>query len=181
MTRTLITGMSGTGKSSTIARLSELGHQAVDLDSPAWSHDAPDDSAYADRGSGEVTDWRWREDAVRELVASPKSRALYVAGTSTNQADLYPLLDHIVLLSVPEEVARERLAHRTTNDYGKAPDELARELHLRGIVEPLLRKGACLEIDTSHHGVDDVVEMVLAHATVTSCARADGPGRPRCV
>ena len=43
----------------------------------------------------------------------------------------------------------ERLATRTTNAYGKDPEELARALALKPIVEPMLRGAAHLEIDTS--------------------------------
>ena len=54
----------------------------------------------------------------------------------------------------------ERLANRTTNPYGKHPDELARVLALQQTVEPLLRAGAGLEADTSAP-LDQVVASVL--------------------
>jgi len=43
----------------------------------------------------------------------------------------------------------ERLATRTNNPYGKDPDELAQVLWYLQTVEPLLRRGASLEIDTT--------------------------------
>jgi shikimate kinase len=157
----LITGMSGAGKSSAVEALASLGHQAVDLDSPRWSHLVPDDSAYA---SGHAAlDWRWREPEVRSLLADHQG-TLFVAGTSTYQARLYDLLDHVILLSVPAEVAISRLASRTSNVYGKDPAELARELKLREVVEPLLRQSACLEVDTGSHPVEAVAAMIADHA-----------------
>jgi hypothetical protein len=88
---------------------------------------------------------------------------LFVAGTSTYQSRLYPLLDHVVLLEIPMAVAMDRLAGRTTNAYGKDPAELRRELQLRTVVEPLLRSSACLEIDTSRYAAVDVVAMITNH------------------
>ena len=36
MTRILITGISGTGKSSALAELARLGYRTVDTDEPGW-------------------------------------------------------------------------------------------------------------------------------------------------
>jgi hypothetical protein len=71
-----------------------------------------------------------------------------------------PQFDHIVLLSAPAGVVAERLATRTTNDYGKQPDEVARVLDQQYTVEPLLRRAAGHEIDTSAP-LDQVVATVL--------------------
>lgn len=54
----------------------------------------------------------------------------------------------------------ERLASRTNNPYGKHPDELDRVLSLKQTVEPLLRRVAYVEIDTSIP-LDDVVDEIL--------------------
>jgi dephospho-CoA kinase len=163
MGTTLVTGMSGVGKSSVVHELRGRGCRAVDLDSDDWSHLVPDDSAFAVPGE-QAMDWRWREGAVRALLEDSRREVLVVAGTATNQARFHHLLDHVVLLSLPEAVALDRLAHRTTNDYGKDPAELRRELELRAVVEPLLRASACLEIDSSTVSVSTVAAMVLEHA-----------------
>ena len=65
-----------------------------------------------------------------------------------------------MLLTAPAAVIVERLATRTTNRYGKHPDEVARVLALQQTVEPLLRAGAGLEVDTSAP-LDQVVATVL--------------------
>ncbi len=162
MVRTLITGMSATGKSSTIRHLLELGHRAVDLDTGEWSHLVPDYSDFADPDMDSPLDWRWREDKVRALLTA-EQEPLFIAGTSTYQSRLYPLLSHVILLTIPDDVAMARLASRTTNDYGKEAAELQRELHLRSIIQPLLRAGACLVIDTSTHSPADVAAIITGH------------------
>ncbi len=164
--RTLVTGMSGTGKSTTVAVLRGRGVDAVDLDDAAWSEHVPDTSPWADPGG--APDWRWRLAAVRELLEQAQG-PLVVAGTSTDQGRLYGLLEHVVLLTVPTPVAVQRLRERTTNGYGKAPDELARELALREEVEPLLRAGACLVLDTSTTPPGAVADALVAHALGPAC------------
>ncbi len=66
-----------------------------------------------------------------------------------------PDSDQIVLLSAPEYVILERIANRTTNDFGKTDAERALVLHHLRTVEPLLRAGATAEIDT-RRPVNDV-------------------------
>jgi len=85
---------------------------------------------------------------------------LFVSGCKTNQGKFYSQFEHIVLLSAPTRLMIERLATRTTNPYGKKPDELAQILRHKQTVEPLLRRGASLEVDTGV-SVDQVVEAVL--------------------
>lgn len=148
MKRILLTGMSGTGKSTVINELAARGYRAVDLDQPAWSEYAPDG------------DWIWREDRVRDLLSAEDGEVLFISGCASNQGKFYPQLDKIVLFSAPTDIIIERLRTRTTNDYGKHPDELAETLGYIETVEPLLRKGAHHEIDTSAP-LDEVVASVL--------------------
>ena len=137
MKRVLLTGMSGTGKSTLIAELAERGYKSVDLDEPGWSE-------YNTAGN-----WAWREDRVDELLKVEDSEILFVSGCSESQTRFYPLFDHVILLSAPAEILVARLMTRTTNQYGKRPEELADVLHYLETVEPLLRRTASHEIDAS--------------------------------
>lgn len=151
MKRVLLTGMSGVGKSTVIGELAARGFWAVDTDSDAWS-------LWVDAEDGR--DWVWREDRIGELLAGEGAGVMFVSGCKSNQGKFYGQFDHVVLLSAPAEVIVERLATRTNNPYGKDPEELARVLGYLETVEPLLRRGASLEIDTSVP-VERVVEIIL--------------------
>ncbi len=147
--RVLLTGMSGTGKSSVIKQLAALGYRAVDFDEPGWSEYDPE---------GE---WIWCEDRVQELLASLKDdEALFVSGCAINQGKFYGQFDAVILLSAPADVIVERLKTRTNNPYGKHPEELAATLENLATVEPLLRDGADYEIVTTLRLDEVVVEVI---------------------
>lgn len=140
MSKVLVTGMSGTGKSSALRLLAARGHRTVDTDTDAWSHwvTLPDGSP----------DWIWREDVMRDLLLS-HAGSLFVAGCKTNQGRFYDEFDHVALLSAPIDLLLTRIAARTDNPYGKTSAD--REMILRHVdeVEPRLRASATIEIDAS--------------------------------
>ncbi|HEX6606741.1 MAG TPA: AAA family ATPase [Chloroflexia bacterium] len=150
MKRVLLTGMSGTGKSTLTGALAARGYKAVDADTDEWSHwvavSGPDSAGPPVRPD---EDWVWREDRIQTLLATEDSDILFMSGCAENMVQFLPQFDHVVLLSAPASVIAERLANRTTNDYGKQPDEVARVLDQQHTVEPLLRRAAGHEIDTS--------------------------------
>jgi shikimate kinase len=145
--KVLLTGMSGTGKSTVIRELAARGYKAVDADD-GWSETGPDG------------DWVWREDRIQRLLSIEAGDVLFLSGCATNQGKFYPQFDYIVLLTAPAAVIVDRLATRTNNPYGKHPDELARVLGHLQTVEPLLRNAAGHEIDTSAP-LDEVVATLL--------------------
>jgi len=145
--RVLLTGMSGTGKSSVIGALAARGYKAVDTDD-GWCETLPDGRQ------------RWREEAVEQLLAIEDADVLFVAGCEENQVRFHPRFDVIILLSAPAEILAERLASRTSNSYGKTPGELRRVFDDLQVVEPLLRNAADYEISTTMP-LNDVVTAVL--------------------
>lgn len=134
MRRVLLTGMSGTGKSTALAELARRGHRVVDTDYGGYSE-----------GVGEQL---WREDRIDALLDACGEGAWFVSGCVANQGRFYPRFDAVVLLTAPAEVILERVAGRTTNDFGNVDAERARILDDLAKVEPLLSAGATAEIDT---------------------------------
>jgi dephospho-CoA kinase len=139
--------MSGTGKSSIVRELVARGFKAVDADD-GWCEPTPDGRQ------------RWREDAIRALLATEDTDVLFLAGCEENQAQFHARFDHIVLLSAPLDIVLERLATRTTNTYGKAPGELERVRSDIETIEPLLRRVADYEIQTTIP-LNEVVTAIL--------------------
>lgn len=145
MRKILVTGMSGTGKSSALAELRKLGFEAVDTDEGGYTE-------WSEQEDGHV----WNEGRVAELLARSRDVPLYVSGTVSNQGRFYPQFDAVVLLSAPAEVLLGRIADRSTNPYGKTQDERALILEHLETVEPLLRATCTHEIDASRP-LDEVV------------------------
>lgn len=65
MPRVLVTGMSGTGKSSALAELGRRGHRVVDTDDGDWT---------------DPVHRLWRADAMTALLTGHRGGALFVAG-----------------------------------------------------------------------------------------------------
>jgi broad-specificity NMP kinase len=80
--RILVTGMSGTGKSSALDRLRRLGFRTVDTDEGDWTDWSEAESGYV-----------WREERIAELLADDEGASLYVSGTVSNQGCFYDRFD----------------------------------------------------------------------------------------
>ena len=82
MAKVLVTGMSGTGKSSVLRVLGERGHRVVDTDTDEWSEWV---------GDG----WNWREGAIAALLDAHEHGHLFLAGCHSNQGRFYDRLDAV--------------------------------------------------------------------------------------
>ena len=143
--------MSGTGKSSALAELARRGFRTVETDESGWTIEDPE------------VGHRWDEARIAELL-DEEGPTLYVSGTVPNQGRFYDRFDAVVLLSAPADVLLERVAVRTTNDYGKSQQEQELILtHLREI-EPLLRATCTDEIDATLP-LNEVVERLVEIGT----------------
>jgi dephospho-CoA kinase len=160
MVKILVTGISGTGKSAALSELGRRGYRVVDTDAPGWReyrpYESPDE---LHRG-----EWLWVEDRMTRLLDSDHRRPLFVEGCVRNQSHFSDRFDAVVLLSAPAALILDRVAARTTNDYGKTPLERAMILDDLANVEPLLRMSCTHELDASRP-LDDVVADLIAIAS----------------
>jgi shikimate kinase len=146
--RVLLTGMSGTGKSTVVRELRRRGHAAFDAD---------DDGFSEPRGSGR---WGWRRDRVEHLLGRHDEGLVFFSGCSEEQAQVR--FDVRILLTVPEDVLVERLRSRTTNPYGSTDAERRQILGDRAEIEPLLRRSADLVLDATD-APSAVADAIVAH------------------
>lgn len=152
--RLLLTGMSGTGKSTLVTSLRERGVAAVDLDEPPYA-------SMRALEPGDEPDWVWDEAAVATLLDDASLDPLVVAGCAPNQGRFRDRIDTIVLLTASEDVTLHRLRTRTTNPFGRTEAEQAKVLADTAEVVPLLRAVADAQLDTDAP-LDEVVAQVLA-------------------
>ena len=145
--RVLVTGMSGTGKSTLTRELRSRGYLAYDAD---------DDHFSEQRDDGR---WGWRADAVFDLLTQDH-KLLFFSGCSEEQR-LLPF-DYQVLLTTPRATLIERLRTRAENAYGRTTAELTQVLSDLEEIEPLLRRSADLVLSTTEPTV--AVADRLLHA-----------------
>ena len=146
MSAILLTGMSGTGKSTVLAALRERGWATADLDD-GWCVPQPDGTQL------------WDEPAVTRLLDEHADGTIVVAGCEANMGAFLPRFDHVILLTAPWPTLEERLRTRTTNSFGSTDQQRDRVRRDQEEVEPLLRAIAHACIDTRAPLADVVAEV----------------------
>jgi broad-specificity NMP kinase len=162
MARILVTGMSGTGKSTALAELGRRGYRVVDTDDPGWREYHEDVGSSDELHRGE---WLWVEERMTRLLDSDDGRSLFVQGCVRNQSKFYDRFNAVVLLSAPADLILDRIERRTTNNYGKAPVERAMILDDLATIEPLLRASCTHELDAGRP-LDEVVADLITIVSI---------------
>jgi shikimate kinase len=121
--------MSGAGKSTVLDELRCRGFYAIDTDYDGWV----------------LRDGNWDEPRMQRLLSGHHDVVL--SGTVDNQVRFYDRFEHIVLISAPLDVLLQRVTERTNNRYGRTPAERDEIAGYVQTVEPLLRRGATVELD----------------------------------
>lgn len=114
MTKVLITGRQGSGKTSLIHTLSDLGYTAFNTDDIQgctylqhkttgqtidWPDGPVDWASYA---------WNWQRPVITKLLT--QSTNVFVGAIVSNQQDFYADFDKIIVLTVSAETLRDRLS-----------------------------------------------------------------------
>jgi len=164
-----VTGSSGAGKSTACALLKSRGELAVDADWEGYSY-------WVERTTGQiVTDppypvpsgwldrfgWRISRAKVGALSTSVHDTTAFLCGSAENEVDVWDLFDQMICLVVDNETLRDRLGTRTTNAFGKHPEELAAALGWNDDVEATYRGLGATIIDGTQ-APPDVADAILA-------------------
>ncbi|WP_327001701.1 AAA family ATPase [Dactylosporangium sp. NBC_01737] len=155
MARVLVTGMSGAGKTTVLEEVARRGYLTVDTDYDGWT----------------LADGTW--DAGRMAALLDGQATVLVSGTVSNQGRFYGRFDHVVLLSAPLGVLLERVTRRVGNPYGRTAAQRAEIERHAAEVEPLLRRGATVELDGRRPAGElaDAVERAALHAVLSRRGR----------
>jgi broad-specificity NMP kinase len=139
----LITGESGTGKSSVAAELRRRGYLAYDGDATlAYHADATTGQPITEKlDSYAKTDWLWKPARLRELLDTESD--VFLTGGASNQREFYPLFARIFILTINATTLTQRLQNRRPGDYGMHPAELQEILRtFEGFVLRTIEDGA---------------------------------------
>jgi shikimate kinase len=138
----LLTGMSGTGKSTVLDELARRGHRVIDTDDPGWIIEAK---------TADGSEPLWDLGRVRALLDEHGSGWLFVAGCVANQRALYNRFDKVVLLSAPVDVLLARVAQvaRRDNSFGSTTEDRTKIASDLAAFEPVVRTGADHEVVTT--------------------------------
>ncbi len=132
MGKYLITGVSGTGKTTIAKEMQRLGYSAFDTDS------VPKLAAWIERATGKQRpkefnsakdwvdryDWLWDEKCLRELLES-QNEPLFFCGSSANQENFYSLFTQVFLLEIDDLSLQHRLLQsKRDHEFGRRPGEM---------------------------------------------------------
>jgi adenylate kinase family enzyme len=171
MGRYLITGRSGSGKSTIASDLQKQNYTCFDGD------EIPGLARWVDLSTGQTTEvdhtgyvdyskvgWNWSRDSLDALFAVHTDMIL--CGSASNQLDFHNRFDKVFVLALPEATQRQRILSRPANGYGKHPATLKQILqNQQTFVVDALKLGA-IPIN-AEQPVDLVVADILSQVRGT--------------
>jgi hypothetical protein len=157
--------------SSVCALLKSRGELAVDADWEGYSH-------WVDRTSGQVVTnppdpvpadwlarfgWKINRAEVETLSTRTLDKTAFLCGSVENEEVVRDLFDHIICLVADNETLRDRLGTRTTNAFGKHPEELEAALGWNDDAEARYRRLGATIID-GRRPPREVADAILSAA-----------------
>lgn len=127
MERILITGVSGTGKTTTCMALKEMGYEAIDIENIEGmfemvhngTKDAFEDYDNANPDHLKNAEWICNVSKLKEKLDSQKENIAFYSGIASNMDEILPLFDKFFILYLTSKELNERLKNREgTEDIG---------------------------------------------------------------
>ena len=169
--KTLITGVSGSGKTTIASELVSRGYDGRNMDyipglcswvnlatgiaDPNFKRESAND--WVDK-----YDWLWNDEVLTELIK--ESGDTYFCGSSGNQEKFYSLFDKIFLLEMNEELIKDRvLNNEREHNYGRMPGEIEAILGYYESFQDHVKAAAAVVVDASKP-VSHIVDLILDEA-----------------
>lgn len=169
-----INGISGAGKSTILSELRNRGYASYDVDEPGpvtarWhniktGYIHPKSSIKAaDRTATFLAEHVWSvlPNEVEALKISTDSKPVFFGGAVANEHEFTGLCDRVFSLVVDDQTMLQRLARRTTNDWGKSPLERTLSLESNRALADTYKALKYTIIDASKP-VNDIVSEILS-------------------
>ncbi|WP_342527280.1 AAA family ATPase [Chryseomicrobium sp. FSL W7-1435] len=153
MTIIYITGLSGVGTTSALDELNRRGYRTIDTDYGGYVRNVALEEGIAHY---------LNEEKMEHLLKSVGEEHLFISGCCDNQGQFYKDFDMVVLLKADLSTMFERIENRTTNQYGKTPEQRQEILDNHAAVLPLLEKSSDVTIDTTHVSIQEVSDQLEA-------------------
>lgn len=128
----LLTGISGTGKTTVLAELQKHGYVVIDLDATGMCR-------WKNKETGEITEygltgrdhewltrhgWYCDIDTLKKLLSCIREdKDVFVAGCSENIEGVAKEFDKVFVLNTEDSVIRNRLNKRSNNHFAKKEEE----------------------------------------------------------
>lgn len=163
MSKYLIAGSPGSGKSTVIRELCKRGATAYDTDSyPGATLLEDKQGKHVDFPAGfidwDLYNWNWQERVILELLESDKT--VFLGGVAFNTAQFYSHFDKIFILTLDLETLKSRILKRTDKDYGKHPEQLVGILDYHKILQAELESQPNAVLINSMDSLEKVVNSI---------------------
>lgn len=168
-----INGISGAGKSSVMDELGKRDYETHGIDEEGYAdwidrqtkeikpfpHDDPDLDIH---GWFAKHHWVINEQRVRELhdKFQHSEKFVFLCGNAGNEEKVWDYFDKILTLTIDTDTILKRLQERTTNHFGKTPEEVQDVLRWHKEYDEKSKKYGALLIDATQ-ALDDVVDEII--------------------
>lgn len=155
----LITGNSGTGKTTVADELRRRGFEVHDFDDilARWRNDEtgyvhPKSSVKAPQRTPDFLknhSWVVPRDELVSAIKQCHEDNIFFAGLASNLSEIVDLFDKVFALDVSDSELKKRINERDNNDWGKSPEELKQTLSRQSALRKSYRDSGFTIIDAS--------------------------------
>ena len=164
----LITGISGTGKSTISDKLNQMGYKAYDMDSHPGLFSMIDKKTkkpVVDHNNEDIEkvvgmDWICDKTKLKSIIEDESNELAFYCGSASNLEEILRFFDTIILLKVDELVMRQRLTSRTENDFGKTSEIQDWIMTWKDWWENDMQQKGAIDVDTNK-SIDVVVADII--------------------